>query len=539
MHRKGLRWGIWAAVCAIVYYAFYPPFNIQSTGMWIYLACMAVLWVILAGPEGKKTIVHHIHKGKRSYRKSSEIPVRIYLITVIAAVFSIAWALSALILSPLFLSGTYAARITVTNEDFSSVPAYSFNHTAIIDRDSAENLGDKVMGEMSDLVSQFEVSSEYSQISWQDGTYRVTPLAYQSFIKYLRNRKDGIPGYILVNTTTGSARLQRLEDKMRYVPSAWFNDNLYRRLRFSYPTALFGRPTFEIDDDGRPWYVCSTYGYTGLHALKKVTGVILFDPISGESQKYSLDEVPSWVDRVYPEKLVNTELTDYGKYRKGFWNSLFGQEGVIQPSEGYNYISKDGDVWLYTGMTSSASEDSNIGFMLVNLRTHEAQYIAVSGAGETSVMNSAQGEVLNYGYTATFPTLINIASKPVYLLSLKDSAGLVKMYAMVDAQDYQQVYTVKAGRNTEAALNTLTAQIGGGEGVDTSVLSHVNVVIDEVQNAVIGSKTYIYLKAEGNVYTIEVTADNAAEVLFIHAQDRLTLYYDEEDGRRIVQQIEY
>jgi hypothetical protein len=113
------------------------------------------------------------------------------------------------------------------------------------------------------------------------------------------------------------------------------------------------------------------------------------------------------------------------------------------------------------------------------------------------------------------------------------------MYAMVDAQDYQQVYTVKAGRNTEAALNTLTAQIGGGEGVDTSVLSHVNVVIDEVQNAVIGSKTYIYLKAEGNVYTIEVTADNAAEVLFIHAQDRLTLYYDEEDGRRIVQQIEY
>ena len=205
MHRKGLRWGIWAAVCAIVYYAFYPPFNIQSTGMWIYLACMAVLWVILAGPEGKKTIVHHIHKGKRSYRKSSEIPVRIYLITVIAAVFSIAWALSALILSPLFLSGTYAARITVTNEDFSSVPAYSFNHTAIIDRDSAENLGDKVMGEMSDLVSQFEVSSEYSQISWQDGTYRVTPLAYQSFIKYLRNRKDGIPGYILVNTTTGSA----------------------------------------------------------------------------------------------------------------------------------------------------------------------------------------------------------------------------------------------------------------------------------------------------------------------------------------------
>lgn len=55
----------------------------------------------------------------------------------------------------------------------------------------------------------------------------------------------------------------------------------------------------------------------------------------------------------------------------------------------------------------------------------------------------------------------------------------------------------------------------------------------------IGSKTYVYLKAEGSVYTIEATTDNAAEVLFIHAGDRLSLYYDEEDGRRIVQQIEF
>lgn len=532
----------------VLFYWWYPPLNIHSVESWFYVILLVCLAAVLF--RGKKEDLKEVDaRGKRKARlgsfqanwnrKSASGRLTAWgLIFRVVCLVLAAWIFTSLLFSPLFMARRYASRISVTTVDFDSIPPYSFNTTAIIDRDSAERLGDKVMGEMTDLVSQFNVSSEYNQISYQEGTYRVTPLAYDGFIKYLKNRSQGIPGYIIVNTTTGSTELIRLTEKIRYVPSAWFNENLYRKLRFEYPFALFGSPTFEIDEEGNPWYVCTTYTYQGFHSLKKVNGVILFDPVKGEGTRYSLDSIPSWVDRVFPESLVEEELNDYGMYQKGFFNSIFGQEGVIQTSEGYNYISKDGDIWLYTGMTSVVSDDSNVGFMLVNLRTHEAQYIPSAGADEYSVMSSAEGEVLNYGYTATFPVLVNIAGKPAYILSLKDSAGLVKMYAMVDAQDYQQVYTVKADKDSRTALNELIAQFSGGETVDTESLIKAEIVVEEVRSAVIGGETYVYILSQGEVYTMQLTSANAGEVLFLSAGDARTIYYAEEEDGKIIHSME-
>ncbi|MBQ4383043.1 MAG: hypothetical protein II795_01050 [Firmicutes bacterium] len=527
------------AVLAIWFYAVYPAINIHSVDFWIFVAIALVLGILSFFPPSEKQAVViekdnsnlvHIHMPRG---KIGPVQLILYIISGAAVIY----VLFALIFSPIIMAGSYAKRIKVTEVPFSEIPAYHYDQTAIIDRSSASLLGDKVMGQMTDLVSQFSVSSEYNQISYKESTSRVTPLAYDGFIKYLRNRKEGVPGYILVNTTTGNTELIRLDKKMRYVPSAFFNENIYRYLRFKYLTVLFGDPTFEIDDEGNPWYVCTTYTYTGIHSMHKVTGVILFDPVTGDSTRYAVEDAPKWVDRIYPEALINEELNDYGRYQKGWINSWLGQEGVTQTSSGYNYLSKNGDIWLYTGMTSAVSDESNVGFMLVNMRTHEAQFTPTSGATEYAVMKSAEGEVLNYGYTATFPTLINVGGEPVYLLSLKDSAGLIKMYAMVDARDYQQVYTTKAEKNTAAAISELIRTVGGTSASEpTDVTADLEITIDTLREAVIGGNTFLYIKSGEDLYKLTLSEDNAGKVLFLKEGDKVTVSYveDEETKERVI-----
>ena len=532
--KKAWKYLVVLFTAIILYYFMLPAINIHDYRFYFYILILLVEFLILSLPESVSQIGT---LGWKYFFKSSTVSVVTKVILGVIGVLIVYLIGTSIVFSPFFNAKASANRITIDEVSLSEIPEYSFNTTAIIDRSSASKLGDKVMGEMPDLVSQFLVSGEYSQISYKEGTYRVTHLAYDGFIKYVKNMSKGIPGYIIVNTTTGLTELKRLEKGMKYVPSAYFFDNLYRKLRISHPFDIFGSPTFEIDEEGNPYYVCTTYTYRGISSLRKVTGVVLFDPVTGESEKYSIEDAPSWIDRIYPEDLVIAELDDNGKYKSGFINSIIGQEGVIQTSEGYNYISKDGDIWLYTGMTSIISDESNIGFCLVNLRTHRAEYIATSGADEYSVMRSAEGEVLNYGYTATFPVLVNIDNSPMYILSLKDSAGLVKMYAMVDARDYQQVYTVKASNDAKTSIEELI-EIATGKSAGEVVEGLEQVIyVDSMDRLVIEGNTYLYLKYNGDTYVLKITLDNSLKALSINAEQSLKIKYYEDNGLKIITEI--
>lgn len=520
----------------LLFYFMLPAINIHDAKFYYFIVILLVEFAIINLPSD---FVRY-RNGGFVYAIKSSLSSKVLKVTVLIIVVSLVYVLiTDLIFTPFFMSKRFSSRINVENVEFSEIPPYNFNETALIDRSSASNLGDKVMGEMIDLVSQFYVSSEYSQISYKEGTYRVTPLCYDGFIKYLKNKKEGIPGYIVVNTTTGETKLNRIEKKMKYVPSAYFFEDFYRKLRFSHPFSIFGDPTFEIDEDGNPYYVCTVYTYNGIHALKRVKGVVLFDPCSGDSEYFDVEEVPTWVDRIYPEDLVIEELNDYGQYRNGFFNSIFGQEGVIQTSRGYNYISKDGDIWLYSGMTSYGEDTSNIGFVLVDLRTHEAQYIATSGADEYSVMSSAEGEVLNYGYVATFPVLINLNNSPFYILSLKDSEDLIKMYALVDAQDYQQVYTCKAEKDSKAVIEQLilSAVTNPNIELDDSSFEKINTTVLEKADVIIDGSSYVYLNTDDGVFVCKVDSNNAESILFIKEGDLVEIEYSKNGDKNIIKSI--
>ena len=412
------------------------------------------------------------------------------------------------------------------NEDIDEV---DFKHLPLLDRTSSEVLGDRVMGQVSELVSQFNVSDLYTQINYNNSILRVTPLEYADPIKWLTNRQEGIVGYITVDSVTGESKLTRRDKGMKYSSSALFNEKLERKLRFTYPTTNFGKISFEIDNEGNPYYIIPTISYTAVGLKAKVTGVIIFDPITGESEKYKNEDIPSWVDIAYSASLVIEQVDDWGNYKNGFFNSIFGQKDVVNTTEGYNYLAMNDDIYLYTGITSVVSDESNLGFILTNMRTGKTTYYSVPGAEEYSAMNSAEGQVQDMGYTSTFPLLINLKGKPTYLVSLKDSSGLVKMYGFVDVKDYQKVVVTDSSKGIETARDNYLKAIKKEASDDE--LKIEEITISKIDIGIIGGYTYYYLSTENKTYKASITLSDRLPLLEVG--DKIKIGYYETDNNII------
>ena len=441
-------------------------------------------------------------------------------------------------MSPIFNASAYSKRINVIEDTEESnftteIEEVNFNSLPLLDKDSSSRLGDRVMGQMPELVSQFYVSSLYTQINYNNDIIRVTPLEYNGLFKYLTNYKEGVKGYITVNSVDGTANLVKLDKGMKYMPSAYLLKDLDRHLRFSYPTKIFGETNFEIDNDGNPYWITEVLKYAGVGIRKEVDGIIITDPITGSTRYYNAEDVPTWVDHVYDASLIIEEVDDWGTYRNGFLNSLFGQKNVVVTTTGYNYVVMEDDVYLYTGITSVSSDESNLGFILTNMRTKQTRFYSVPGAEEYSAMASAEGLVQQMRYTSTFPLLINLNGRPTYLVSLKDDAGLVKMYAFIDVNDYQKVVVTDSSKGIEAAANNYLNNVSFS--TSDSNLSEKTITIQSITSATIEGNTYYYITDTTNKkYYVSINIDKK-RLPFIKAGDTLNIkVYNESDVTEII-----
>ena len=305
------------------------------------------------------------------------------------------------------------------------------------------------------------------------------------------------------------------------MPSAHLNDNLYRYLRFKYPTQIFGKETFEIDNEGNPYWIIPTLKYSAVGLKEDVTGVIILDPITGKSTKYDKKDVPIWVDHVYSAELIISQVNDWGKYVNGYFNSIFSQKNVVKTTEGYNYLAQNDDIYLYTGITSAVKDESNIGFILTNLRTKETIFYSVAGAEEYSAMASAEGQVQQMNYTSSFPLLINLNNRPTYLMSLKDNAGLVKMYAFVDVVDYQKVVVTDAIEGINKAKdNYLNSNFYQNTNLEEKIIT-----ITDIKTVLIEGNTYYYITSSDNEkYRVSIKVDEVI-LPFININDSINITY--------------
>lgn len=513
----------------IYFYVELPPINLHSAAFYSFFLFLSVVYCITAVITSG--IYRQAENGKTFWKllKGSCIVPLI----VIGAVFVI-YVVGGLLSSVVIRSGAYAKLITVETGDFTQdIEEISFDQIPMLDRDSAEKLGDRKLGELADMVSQFEVADNYTQINYKGRPVRVTPLRYGDIFKWLNNRSAGLPAYLIIDMVTQEVDVVRLPEGMHYTTAEHFSRNLYRHLRFQYPTYNFNEPTFEIDEEGTPYWVCPRIvKRIGLFGGTDIQGAVLVNAITGESQYYT--DIPTWVDGVYSAEIIMDQYDYYGTYQGGFINSLFGQKNVTVTTEGYNYIAANDDVYVYTGVTSAGSDESNIGFILTNQRTKQTTFYSIAGAEEFSAMNSAEGVVQHLNYSATFPLLLNISNQPTYFMALKDYAGLVKMYAMVNVQQYQIVATGASVEECQSNYYKLLRQnkLDTGEApILPADEDTVTGIVTALRSAVIDGTTmyYVTLDADNTVYCI--SAGEVEKVILLNVGDRITITYEPDSMR--------
>ena len=380
----------------------------------------------------------------------------------------------------------------------------------------------------------------------------MTPLLYGDLFKWFNNRSEGLPAYLLIDMITQEVEVVRLssmgESGIKYSSSEPFFRNVYRTLRFQYPTYLFGQVDFEVDESGTPYWVASRIvKRIGLFGGDDVAGAVLLNAITGESTYYPVEEVPTWVDNVYNADLIIDQYDYYGKYSNGFWNATFGQRNVVMTTDGYNYIAINDDVYMYTGVTSVGRDESNVGFILCNQRTKDTKFYPIAGAEEFSAMRSAEGIVQHLDYDATFPLLLNIGNQPTYVIALKDDAGLVKMYAMVNVSRYQIVGAGSSIAETEREYLSLLKDNGLYEGEIDIVPEQPDVdfetegmsgVIVEMRSAVIEGTTMYYVRLDGGETYYVVSAARNPYVILLNVGDEVEITYEKGEALPDVTSIE-
>ncbi len=530
--------GIVAAVIAFLLFWFQlPPLNLRSPAFWTYIIEVLIALVICFSIGEIFAKLKHfgsnMNNGQvdfsafRRQKQNGKKRSWKFGVLITAATLIVLMIFCGIIGAEIFNAARYRDLITIEDGDFSEdISQLSMDQIPVVDRDTAMRLGQRQLGTIPDLVSQFEISADYTQINVGGKPTRVTPLTYADFFKWLGNRNQGIPGYIVVDMVTQDTELVRLPEGkgMRYSESEYFMRNIHRYLRFAYPTKIFGEVLFEIDDEGNPYWVAPCMEYRiGVWSGIDVKGAVLVKADTGESAYYEVADIPAWIDRVYDANYVIEQLNWNGKYQEGYINAYFGQRNVRQTTDGYNYITVGDDVYLYTGMTSATADESNIGFVLVNMRTKATKFYTVPGAEEYSAMASAEGQVQHLGYKATFPILLNVADRPTYFMSLKDASGLVKMYAYVDVQRYQVVGT---GDTVEAAQTDYIAKLQSDDEVEiTTETTTFTAEIEAIADAVVDGSTryYFRFKDDANVYTATVTLSE--ELPFLAVGDEVTVEY--------------
>lgn len=557
---------------AVAYYFMLPAMNFGALEFYIFWAVVVAIFI------GANVLL------SKAFMRPEYIPYvkRVSIAPVIIAVIlGLVLLVGYLTSSVFFRAASYSELLSFSesgelNSSVTKIDStVDFKNVAMIDKAAAEKLADKVLGDLATigLESQFELATDYStQINYKGTPCRVYPLRYGNFFKWLNNTKDGFPGYVIVNMNTQETEFVLLgegtsEGYIKYSPTEYLQKRLDRIIRFEYPTAIFGNISFEIDDNGTPFWICEVIEKKiGLIGGDDVKAIVMVDAVTGESVYYTIEEVIagetsadasgevknlSWIDQAYNADLLVQQYNYYGTYLNGFWNSIFGQSGVKKATVGSSYIAMDDDVYIYTGVTSVTADESILGFILINQRTKEAMFYTTTGATEAAAQNSAQGALSDKGWSATFPLLINLDGEATYFMSMKDASNVVKGYAMVNVSNYNIVATDAADGNPDLVkcIQNYAGVLKDNKNVvidvDTSVAPEIIVdsntpdskpselsitgTVTDIRSQIENGSTCYYIALSGADKYIRVSADDVPEAIFFAKGDSLTVTYKESD----------
>ncbi len=501
------------------------PIYGEGLSFWSFMISVFSIALLIFGSKEKNVVYQQDGMIRYNVPKKS----RIYLI-----VAAVPWAiliLAGIYSSVLFHVNTYKNQMPASEvREFSSdLQPIDVNQLPVVDTELAALLADKKLGEKPALGSQVTLGDPTIQqvngkLVW------VVPLEHSGFFKWLSST-EGTPGYILVSATNPRDVTYVEDFLIKYQPNAYLFDKLERHVRFS--GGFFKGLTdysFEIDDDGVPFWVITTYkNLTGI-ALPEADGVIIINATTGETTRYSMDNVPEWVDRVQPVDFVMTQIDNRGNYIRGLFN--FSNKDKFQTSEGSAIVYNNDRCYLYTGLTSVGADESTIGFMLVDMVTKTPYLYQISGATEYAAQQSAEGKVQHLNYVASFPLITNVDGQAAYFMTLKDYGGLIKQYAFVSVSDYT---SVGVGENITDAISNFRSVItysGGSGSINTSGEQEtLQSEIDRISSEISGGNTIYYIiltEQPDKIFT--AVADLSPELALSIEGDSVELTYVKTDN---------
>ena len=534
---------ITALISAVAYYVVLPPINVYSQTFWVSVIFVVAVYGAAYLVLTMKSAVFDVLKNNKNQKKTEfSIGKKIFIGAI--AVPIVVLLVGNLISSTFFNATAYSEIITVKESVFEDdMPENDLvTNIALMDSESANILGNRTLGALSEVVSQYQVNGSYTQINYNGIPKKVSNLEYVDFFKWVNNRGAGIPGYVMVDPVDSYADYVKFDAPMKYADSAYFHEDLTRALRFSYPTKIFGSCVFELDEQGNPFYIVSCMApKVGLFGAMDVNEVIIFNPCDGTSTVYPISDVPSWVDNVYTGALASQKYDWYGTLKNGFWNSIIGNKDCKVTTDDFGYIMFEDDVWFFTGVTSVSADESNIGFIVSNARTGEYKFYPVIGAEEYSAMGAAEGEVQEKGYVASFPSLINVSGEATYIMVLKDANGIVKMHALVNVENYSIVATGVTQADAKQAYIQLLKQEGivsedeeiKGEEPKVEAKS-ADIVVTDVRIVTVSGDSVLYITGnDGNLYKQTLGADES--IMLIKKDDKIKVSYYDTDIQKIRQ----
>ena len=517
-----------------------PAWNLRNPSLWSFLIVISIIGAII------ECVIESSSKNSKKKVKHKYIGTQATLI--VAGILFVILLLGFVTSWPMFSASKYQAMTDIKEGNFEQDinQVDNVSNISIVDMETAEHLGDRTIGSIKNSA-WYEVDNEYNLIDYNGELYRISSLNYGGFFKYNKANKTGIPGYVLVNTSTQEAKFIELTAPIKYSPSAYWSYDLKRHLRNEYPSYIFGKSFFEIDEEGIPYYITSVINPTiGMFGGQKEETFIITNATSGECKEYTSDQLPEWVDHAYSLDYLMRITENNLTYINGFWNSIFSQTNVLNTTyfyrnmeigfEGYNTaITSNGEIVFYTGLTPASNAESNVGFILANPKTGEVIRYTCSGAEESSAQASAESLVQDLRYVATFPTILNVNGEETYFMLLKDKAGLVQRYALCNVKNYTKVVQAETLKD---AVNLYLEKVGV-ENNQNKEVQNISGKITELYNAEIEGNTYYYFKIENsdNLYMSSIQNSNKQVLLKIGTKINIDYVTTSEIGVCLVQNI--
>jgi hypothetical protein len=475
---------------SILFYHFLPVIQFGFYGFPLIILTVLLLLIVFS----------FRYKSESNYQKVTvtKTPSKIVL-------FSFLIFLGLFIIIPLISSATilYTSKYQkligeVKNGEkiAAQIEPISMDKIRVVDQELAYLLGEKVIGSQPALGSQV-VLGTFSIQKVNNELYWVAPLMHSGFFKWINNTQ-GTNGYVMVSATNERdvklvQSINRKPFRIKYQPNAYFQDDIHRHVYVNGNINIgLTDFTFEIDEEGNPFWVITTYskniGFSGSDA----NGILVVNAQSGEIKKYAIKDAPAWVDRIQPADFIENQLNDWGEYINGYWN--FSNKDKLQITEGLTLVyGKDDRSYWYTGLTSVGSDESAVGFVLVDTRTKETTFYKQSGATEYAAQQSAEGKVQEKGFEASLPIPYNINNIPTYVMTLKDDGGLVKMYAMVAINDYTIVGVGNSMRETLTLFKSVYNSTGNKiNPTNSDAKIKMNSVITRIQSDVKNGNSFYY-----------------------------------------------